>query len=198
MIALRLCLISHRQYLNNDVGRRRWAITPPERVQAPHCIMPAKPETGLYRRINAGIPKVVHRQKITSLFGNGTPDFWYSGFKADAWVEYKWVPNLSRNGVDPLKLLSPLQAHWINCRYAEGRLIFVIIGSPAGCAILDSGRWNHRVAKEEFRYSPPEISALLLDYLHACISAVSDESSISYKSDVQNHGHVSADSGDGV
>jgi hypothetical protein len=160
--------------------------------------VPAKPETGFYRRVNAGIPKVVHRQKITSLFGNGTPDFWYSGYKADAWVEYKWVASLSRNGVDPLKLLSALQVHWINCRYAEGRLVLVVIGSPEGCVILDSGKWNHRVAKEEFRYSPSEVSALLLDRLHDCTSAVPVESGISNKSNVSHHDHVSADCRDGV
>lgn len=128
--------------------------------------MPVKPETRFYRRVNEKLIKDVHRQKVSSLYGNGTPDFWYSGFKADAWVEYKWLAKLSRNGVDPVKLLSPLQRHWLNKRHEERRLILVIIGSPQGCAILENGEWNERVPVEEFRYTTSDLTDYLIERLH--------------------------------
>ena len=140
--------------------------------------MAVKPETRFYRRVNLKLTPDLHRQKITSMYGNGTPDFWYSGFKADGWVEYKWEPKLSRNGVDPLKFLSSLQALWINRRRREGRLVFVIIGSPQGCAILKDGSWNMRVPVEEFRYTISDVSDFLTETFHD-FSAFSEQSCVS-------------------
>jgi len=147
--------------------------------------MPVKPETRFYSKVNAKLHPDVHRQKITSIYGNGTPDFWYSGTKADGWVEYKWVSSLSRNGVDPLKLLSPLQALWINRRCSEGRLVLVVIGSSEGCAILESGAWNVRVEKQTFSHSISAVSAILTGKFHDP-SAVSESSGSGNESDVQN------------
>jgi hypothetical protein len=53
-------------------------------------------------------------------FRGGTFDDWYSGNKADIWVEYKW-------GKNPL---SQLQVQWGRERHAEGRRVFVIQGLP--------------------------------------------------------------------
>lgn len=153
--------------------------------------MPVKPETRFYRRVNEKLPHEIHRQKISSLYGNGTPDFWYSGAK-DGWVEFKWLIKLSRNGVDPLKLLSPLQALWINRRYREGRLILVIIGSPKGCSILENGAWNARVAVEDFRYSISEVSAVLTETFNVP-SEISEQSGSGNKSDVSHPHDIPAD-----
>ena len=159
--------------------------------------MPVKPETKFYRRVNEKLPPEVHRQKITSLYGNGTPDFWYSGSKGDAWVEYKWEPKLSRNGVDPVKLLSALQRKWLNDRHREGRSVLLVIGSPQGCAVLSNGAWNERVPVEEFRYAPSEVSVLLTGKLHA-FSEISGQSRSSDQSDVSHFGDDIADRRNGV
>ena len=158
--------------------------------------MPVKPETRFYRRVNNHVPHEIYRQKISALYSNGTPDFWYSGLK-DGWVEFKWQPKLSRNGVDPLKLLSPLQALWINRRFCEGRLVLVVIGTPVGCVILENGAWNRRVAAEEFCYSVSAVSAVLTEKFHVP-SEILEQGSGSYKSDVQNPHDIATDSGHDV
>lgn len=159
--------------------------------------MPVKPETRFYRRVNEKLPREIHRQKISSLYGNGTPDFWYSGDKGDAWVEYKWEPKLSRNGVDPTKLLTPLQRKWINDRLREGRSVLVIIGSPQGCAVLQNGAWNNRVPVEYFRYTITDLSVVLIRILHD-LSAVLKQGGICYESNVSNPHNDAADSGSSV
>ena len=156
--------------------------------------MPVKPETRFYRRVNNFVPPEIHRQKISSLYANGTADFWYSGFKADGWVEYKWIPTLSRNGVDPLKLLSSLQALWINRRYREGRYVFVVVGSPQGCAILLHGAWNNRVLVEDFRFTISEVSDFVTGAFYD-VSEVLKQSSTGYKFDIQNSHDVLIDRG---
>jgi hypothetical protein len=51
-------------------------------------------------------------------YRGGTFDDWYSGDKADIWVEYKWEDNP----------LSALQEEWGKARYKEGRRVYVIHG----------------------------------------------------------------------
>jgi RNase adaptor protein for sRNA GlmZ degradation len=64
-------------------------------------------------------------------FTGGVPDVWYSGFKNDLWVEYKYVPkNPVRGSV--IFNLSELQKHWLEQRQEEGRNVAIIIGCPAG------------------------------------------------------------------
>lgn len=128
--------------------------------------MPQKSETRFYTKVNKPLPVGLHYQKFGAGSMNGTVDHWYSGNKADGWVEYKFLPVLSRDGVDPLKHLSPLQALWVNRRHREGRDVLVIIGSPEGCAILENGAWNARVSVEDFRYSISAVSAFLSERYH--------------------------------
>jgi hypothetical protein len=123
--------------------------------------MPTKPETLFYRRVNKPLPHDLHFQKIGAASENGTADFWYSGNKADGWIEFKWEPRIPAIGVDPLKLLSALQALWINRRYKEGRYVAVIIGTPAGCVVLENGAWNNRVSAEQFVLTSSEVSDFL-------------------------------------
>lgn len=91
--------------------------------------MSAKPETTFIRAIHSLLPVGLHREKNNNPYGSGTPDVWYSGNKADLWVEYKFLPTLPQTAiVDPLKLLSVLQHNWIRDRSEEGRNVAVIIG----------------------------------------------------------------------
>ena len=159
--------------------------------------MPVKPETRFYRRVNNRLPPEIHYQKIGSASENGTADIWYSGYRSDAWVEYKWEPKLSRGGVDPLKLLRPLQSLWINRRYREGRQVLVIIGTPEGCAILENGAWNARVPVEVFRHSMSDVSAFLSEKLHDA-SAVLEQGGSGHQSDISNFNDSSPDHGNSV
>lgn len=158
--------------------------------------MPIKPETTFYRRINANIPFAIHRQRVTSVSTNGTPDFWYSGMR-DGWVEYKWEAKLSRNGVDPLKLLRPLQLRWINSRYREGRLVLVVVGSPQGCAILEHEAWNKHVLHSAFRYAASEVSVVLTEKFNVPSESV-EQGRISDESGLSNPHDFSFNRGDSL
>ena len=63
----------------------------------------------------------------------GVPDLWFSGTRADLWVEMKFVPKLPKQvPLRPYKLLSPLQLAWLRDRHLEGRNVCVIIGCKRG------------------------------------------------------------------
>jgi hypothetical protein len=159
--------------------------------------MAVKPESRFYRRVNDKLPQGIHYQKIGSASENGTPDFWYSGSKADAWVEYKWLLSVPRIGCDVTKELSALQRRWLNLRMQEGRLVIVIVGSPQGCAVLFNGAWNARVPLEEFRYAPSEVSALLTETIHA-LSEIAGQSCNGDQPDISDSGNDATHRGNRV
>lgn len=78
---------------------------------------------------------------------------WYSGSKADLWVEYKFLPTVPQTAiVDPLKLLSVLQHNWIRQRDEEGRNVAVIIGcAKIGGVILRTQELQYSFAADGFR-----------------------------------------------
>lgn len=99
--------------------------------------MARKPETAFYTSVNRLIDERIHREKTHNPFRGGTFDFWYSGLR-DLWVEYKFSPNLHKRK-SPLSLharearmLSALQVDWARGRIAEGREVWVIVGSQLG------------------------------------------------------------------
>jgi hypothetical protein len=61
-------------------------------------------------------------------FRSGTADVWYSGLKADLWVEYKWLELPKRASTEIDLDLSAQQLRWLRERYAEGRNVAVIAG----------------------------------------------------------------------
>lgn len=108
-----------------------------------------KPETRFYRNVNKLLPNWIHRQKIGAGQTNGTPDFYYSAHGGDLWAEYKWVakpPKLVR----VTKLLSPLQLHWLNGRYREGRNVAVIVGTPSGNQVFVGRTWEGDYSQSVF------------------------------------------------
>ena len=67
-------------------------------------------------------------------FIGGIPDVWYSGNRADLWIEYKYLPITSpRTTVIPD--LSVKQLYWIQSRQTEGRNVWVIVGCKSGGVI---------------------------------------------------------------
>jgi hypothetical protein len=75
-----------------------------------------------------------------NIYNSGPADVWYSGHKADIWVEYKYVnhiPNTKNFKLD----LSELQDEWLRLRYAEGRSVFVVLGTKLGGIIFFDLEW---------------------------------------------------------
>jgi hypothetical protein len=76
-------------------------------------------EHGFIKSINDKLRHLMFVWKIDAASANGTPDCWYSGDKADLWIEYKY--GLSHP-------LSALQRMWLTRRHGEGRHCWVVTG----------------------------------------------------------------------
>ena len=82
-------------------------------------------------------------------YRSGTADVWYSGLKADLWVEYKFLPKIpSRASIVPG--LSELQKEWLDGRLREGRNVAVIVGCRGGGVIYQHGTWREPLSPDEF------------------------------------------------
>ncbi len=115
--------------------------------------MARKPENvfrdGVHRYLVKG---KTHHEKMNNPYSSGTPDDWYSGNKADLWVEYKFLPRTPQTAiVKPFELLSKLQLDWIEGRYSEGRTVAVVIGCPDGGIILRDQEWLWEYTSQMFR-----------------------------------------------
>lgn len=129
--------------------------------------MAKKPENvfrgGVHRHIPAG---ALYHMKTNNPYLAGPPDDWYSGRRADLWVEYKWIPTIT-----PAQCLRPaltaLQQQWINGRYEEGRSVWVIVGCKDGGVIHRDQEWDTPTSVDEFRrriITRAEIAKHILDY----------------------------------
>jgi hypothetical protein len=97
--------------------------------------MSRKPENVFISSVHNHLPPKLHREKMANPYRGGTPDVWYSGDKADLWVEYKFVilPKRADTVIDVE--LSPLQWEWITRRHLEGRHVAVIVGCKEGAFV---------------------------------------------------------------
>lgn len=113
--------------------------------------MPSKPETTFIAGIHRRLPRSLHKEKMANPYRGGTADCWYSGDKADQWVEYKYVPKLPvRASLTPG--LSDLQKNWLRRRYNEGRNVAVIVGCNEGGIILTApDEWETPLNPEQCR-----------------------------------------------
>lgn len=130
--------------------------------------MSSKPETVFIASVNKLLPlkrlkmctaaralvhesQYIHYEKMNNPYSAGTADGWYSGNAGDLWVEYKNLPRIPQRGiVDPMKLLSALQADWLTGRYDEGRNVAVIIGCPSGGVLLRDRLWESSMTAKEY------------------------------------------------
>jgi hypothetical protein len=103
-----------------------------------------KPENQFITGIHKYLPPTIYRMKNNNAYTAGIPDVWYSGTKADLWVEYKFVPRVPQRDV-VLPDLSLLQKYWLRERHHEGRNVAVIVGCPAGGVILEDMTWEREV-----------------------------------------------------
>lgn len=114
--------------------------------------MSSGPENRFRNSLHRLLPQELHHEKMHNPYRGGTFDDWYSGNKADIWVEYKY-------GKNPL---SELQKKWGRERYEEGRKVFVIVGHPTGGVLYTTPKsWEAGVGGTDM--TKAEIVAWLVD-----------------------------------
>jgi hypothetical protein len=119
--------------------------------------MSQKPENTFIASIHKLLPPTLYRMKNHNAYNGGIPDVWYSGVKADLWIEYKFLVLPKRDstvidltaGKDPM--LSALQQAWLRGRRAEGRNVGVIVGCKEGGVWFDHTSWKHPYTTAEYR-----------------------------------------------
>jgi hypothetical protein len=135
----------------------------------------AGPETTYYTSIHRLLPveDVLHREKMHNAYRSGTADVWYSGSLNDLWVEYKYLRCLpKRKPVCMRELLSAQQLRWLNRRYAEGRHVVAILGSPFNSWIYEAGEWATLDVPSERIVTQGMTRASVADYImrKTCLS----------------------------
>jgi len=85
--------------------------------------------------VHKHLPSSIYKCKMNNPYIGGIPDVWYSGSKADLWVEYKFIPRNPTRGTVKFNL-SELQKHWLEQRQTEGRNVAIIVGCPAGGVLV--------------------------------------------------------------
>lgn len=121
-----------------------------------------KPENTFIRSIDRYIPQV-YSEKMANPWRSGTADKWYTGVKADLWVEYKWVSSVPAVA---LPALSPRQTAWLAGRLEEKRKVAVVVGCTAGGVIYLNREWEtpiHRSAFLALILSRKEIASWIFD-----------------------------------
>lgn len=115
--------------------------------------MSAKPETTFIASVHAHLPrknKEPYRMKNHNEYNGGIFDVWYSGDRADLWVEYKFIVLPKRLTTVIVPNLSALQLEWGRERADEGRTMFVIVGCKEGGVVLGPHEWEAGISLEAF------------------------------------------------
>lgn len=156
--------------------------------------MPLKPETRFCHRVHRHFPRSMYVEKMFNPYRGGTPDYWISGYAADAWVEYKWLPKKPVRGVK--NPLTALQKQWLDRAHAHGRNVYVAVGCPDGVAVLAAGRWNEPLIQGSwFRHTELGLARFFIDTIDG-IPTLSSPRSDGDNPCLSNHFHQSPSSGD--
>jgi len=115
------------------------------------------PENIFIASVHRHLPATLYRMKNHNEFNAGIADCWYSGTKADLWIEYKFLVLPVRDktrislteGKNPA--ISDLQQDWLKSRAAEGRNVGVIVGSKDGGVWFVDTEWETPFTAGEFR-----------------------------------------------
>lgn len=111
----------------------------------------ATPENTYIQSIHRWLPVDLYRMKNHNQYNGGIADMWYSGTKADLWIEYKFTVLPKRDSTLVVPDLSALQVDWLTKRSKEGRNVGVIIGSKEGGVWLPDTTWSSPLSAGDFR-----------------------------------------------
>ena len=115
------------------------------------------PENTFIASVHRYLPDAVYRMKNHNQYNGGIPDVWYSGSKADLWIEYKFItlPKKDDTLIDLTStknpILSNLQQQWLAERHKEGRNVAVIVGSKLGGVWMPKLDWSVTLSTYSFR-----------------------------------------------
>jgi len=117
----------------------------------------ATPENTFIGSVHRHLPAQLYHMKNHNMYNGGIADVWYSGTRADLWVEYKFIVTPKRDetviditaGKDPA--LSRLQQDWLKARCKEGRNVGVIVGCKEGGVWLPGLAWVTPLKTVEFK-----------------------------------------------
>jgi hypothetical protein len=115
------------------------------------------PENNFISSVHKYLPAGLYRMKNHNEFNAGIADCWYSGTRADLWVEYKFivVPVRGDTVIDLTSGKNPsisfLQQDWLESRSAEGRNVGVVVGSKDGGVWFPGTSWGRPILAKHFR-----------------------------------------------
>lgn len=116
------------------------------------------PENTFIASVHRHLPVSLYRMKNHNQFNGGIADVWYSGSKADLWVEFKFITVPVRDTTVIDFGLSSLQREWLASRHEEGRNVGVVVGCKAGGVWLPGISWGGPCTAADFRgYIKPRI-----------------------------------------
>lgn len=111
----------------------------------------ATPENTFIGAVHRHLPPELYRMKNHNQFNSGIADVWYSGPRADLWVEYKFITVPVRDTTVITPELSALQREWLASRHSEGRSVGVIVGSKDGGVWFPGITWETLIDAGQFR-----------------------------------------------
>lgn len=109
------------------------------------------PENTFIASVHRHLPVGLYRMKNHNQFNGGIADVWYSGSKADLWVEFKFITVPVRDTTVIDFGLSSLQREWLASRHEEGRNVGVVVGCKAGGVWLPGISWGGPCTAADFR-----------------------------------------------
>jgi hypothetical protein len=104
-------------------------------------------EAGFIKKVHRKLPKEIYRCKFADRFTSGLPDCWYSGPRADLWVEYKYSEHPHRKPG-----LTEHQKRWLTDRAKEGRNVAVIVGSPNRIVVYNTSDFYNYQLSENYTF----------------------------------------------
>lgn len=137
--------------------------------------MARKPESQYTAAVSKFLPSSVYALKLSLLYTGGVPDSWYSGPARDLWVEWKYVNPIPPT-IDCTKLLTALQADWLEQRHAQGRNVAVIVASKKGAVVFPDLSWKESMSRDDF-LAKAQSRRAVADYLTDYVSHLTECSS---------------------
>lgn len=138
------------------------------------------PENTFIASVHKHMPPVneFYRMKNHNQYNGGIADMWYSGEKADLWIEYKFIVvpkrddtiiDLMNGGGKAGPILSHLQQAWLEDRYIENRNVAVIVGCKEGGVLFENLDWKHPYTAKQFRNLIETRQELATVITHRCL-----------------------------